>query len=203
MNRRALLVLALTAVTVGMSRKAPVPSPTPSVVVSPSPAPSPSASPTSLRLTYKADKTYKAADLKDLRVAEKLINEVVQSDCWRSYFESEKTRSQLVQTNGKTRSQVVDHIQSTTKEFPITMYYTSSNVLGYRQPPSITIHTNSKYHRSKSFSVCSKASNILHESTHGIGYGHDKARTARRPYSVPYTAGYGLDHCVKKHPLCQ
>jgi hypothetical protein len=155
------------------------------------------------RLSYKADKTYTAKDRADLAKAEALINEVTQTSCFRGYFENEKTRSKLVQTNGKTRRQVVDHISSAKKEFPVRMYYTSKNVIGYRQPPSIRINTNSKYHRSKNFSVCSKASNLLHESVHGLGYTHDFNRTARRPYSVPYTAGSALDYCVKKNPLCK
>lgn len=63
----------------------------------------------------------------------------------------------------------------------------SNNVVGYTYPNVLKIWMNTKYFNR--YEPCEVARNLFHEWTHKLGYGHDSAVTARRPYSVPYAVG--------------
>jgi hypothetical protein len=149
------------------------------------------------RFVLQADKTYTVKEKAQLVEIEQKLGELSNSACFKAWF-SEKKRKQLVQTNGKTRAEVVKHLATATAFARVTMYYTSKNVIGYRNKGSNLIHTNSKYHRAKGFGLCSKASNLFHEVSHVMGYTHDFERTKRRPYSVPYTISAAVNACCKE-----
>lgn len=63
----------------------------------------------------------------------------------------------------------------------------SNNVVGYTYPNVLKIWMNTKYFNQ--YEACEVARNLIHEWTHKLGYGHDSAVTAKRPYSVPYGVG--------------
>lgn len=66
-------------------------------------------------------------------------------------------------------------------------YYANNSTVGYTYPNVKYIMINTKFFNS--YTPTSVARNLLHEYLHKLGYGHDSAATARRPYSVPYALG--------------
>jgi hypothetical protein len=153
------------------------------------------------RFTLTADKTYTAQEKEQLRDTVRKINELSVDPCFQSWFTDKSKRSQLIQTNGKTREQVAKHFATATAHARVTMYYTAKNVIGYRNKGSNLIHTNSKYYRNtKSWrgKICPRVSNTFHELAHVLGYAHDFERTKRRPFSVPYSVSSAVNACCKE-----
>lgn len=109
------------------------------------------------------------------------VNKVVKGQCFRSGME----KRALIQTNGKTPSQVVDSLVSADIRIETEMYYTIKRVLGYTIEGYDKEWLNRKY--MMSWNVCDLASLLAHETAHKVGYGHDYYSTARRPYSVNYS----------------
>ncbi|MBD64574.1 MAG: hypothetical protein CME62_05180 [Halobacteriovoraceae bacterium] len=68
-----------------------------------------------------------------------------------------------------------------------TLYYSSNSTVGYTYPNTHRIWINNKFFATNSLSKV--AANLMHEWLHKIGFGHDKQRTMRRAYSVPYGIG--------------
>lgn len=67
-------------------------------------------------------------------------------------------------------------------DLKVTMYTrTLSKVVGYTNPDTLVVHTNSKFHNT--YSVCKIASNLVHEWTHKIGFDHSSVSDST---SVPY-----------------
>jgi hypothetical protein len=62
-----------------------------------------------------------------------------------------------------------------------------SQVLGYTYPRSPRIWMNTKYFNLHSSSEI--AGHLVHEWLHKLGYDHERQRSPRRRYSVPYAIG--------------
>lgn len=181
-----LLLAFATACDEKPARQVPVASPSPIVVASPSPSPSPQ----DLIVVFKEDKTYRAKEVETLRKAEVKVTELFRSECFEKFFLARA----VIQTNEMTKSEVLAFIRSKKDSVPVTMYNKpGSNVIGYRQPPSRTIHTNRAKHGGAS--VCFVARSLGHEYTHVIGFKHDFEATKRRPFSVPYSVTEGFKKC--------
>lgn len=149
-----------------------------------------------LTLNSFADFTYFTSDksyVSKIYAAKIKVNETIKSQCFNDFFLLKKYRSKIIQTNGKTRQQVLDDIVSYAEELNVNTYFKNNNVIGYRQPPLKDIFINKKFH--DKFSPCASASNLAHESTHVMGYVHDFKSTKRRPYSVPYTVSAAFSFC--------
>lgn len=182
----------------------------PKPVVTPSPSPIPTESYSGppeglpddvpMNIQFSPITNYGPRETENLKAAERLANVVVQSACFEKFMVSRK----MIQMNGKTRQQVVDHLKSTKLTVPVTMYYSSKNVIGYRSPPSPVVHTNRKYHGVNSGkSDRYRASNLTHEWSHVLGYKHDFHATASRPYSVPYSITAAFNACMTCKTLKQ
>ncbi len=115
-------------------------------------------------------------------IAERLSNEMAQAESFRKFMVDRK----LIKTNGRTNSEVVQHLGSLNISVPVHMYSSwTSGTVGYRNPPRPDIYTNRKFHAGAS--ACARASNLMHEWTHSGGYSHSYKGTYKRPYSVPYS----------------
>lgn len=79
-------------------------------------------------------------------------------------------------------------IKNNTMDLGVKLYYEASTVIGYTNTSINYINVNTKYFNT--FSINDVAGNLFHEWLHKLGYGHDSAATAQRPYSVPYAVGY-------------
>jgi hypothetical protein len=73
-------------------------------------------------------------------------------------------------------------------DIEVELYYENSTVVGYTNGSTKRIFVNTKYF--DQFAANSVAGNLMHEWLHKLGYPHDVAATAKRPYSVPYAIGY-------------
>ncbi len=125
-----------------------------------------------------------------LVIAEKLSNDLIQGECFRNFMVSRP----LIDTENRIPYEVVEHLRTTNLMVPVVMYSNYfSNVVGYRQPPSPTIYTNRKYHAGST--ACSRASNLTHEWSHVVGYGHSFDANSRRPFSVPYSINEAFRVC--------
>mgnify|MGYP007083436608 CR=1 FL=1 len=187
-----LLSLALITNVFAFGGK-PKPEPTPSPIPTPSEAYTgvPEGLEPELRIQFSPIINYGPKETENLKIAEKLANTVVQSTCFERFMLARKMNGM----NGKTRQQVVDHLRSTKLTVPVKMYYTSKNVIGYRQPPSPTVHTNRKYHGVNSGkSNRYRASNLTHEWSHVLGYKHAFRNPSQ--YSVPYSITAAFNACM-------
>lgn len=72
-------------------------------------------------------------------------------------------------------------------DIEVELYYENSTVVGHTSSSSKRIFVNTKYF--DQYAANSVASNMMHEWLHKLGYHHDAAATAQRPYSVPYAVG--------------
>lgn len=72
-------------------------------------------------------------------------------------------------------------------DLDITLYYRNNSTVGYTYPNVEKIWVNDKFFAKNSFGKV--AANLIHEWLHKLGFKHDKKRTARRAYSVPYGVG--------------
>lgn len=73
-------------------------------------------------------------------------------------------------------------------DLEVELYYANNSVVGYTNGSTTQIWVNTKFFNN--YKINSVAGNLFHEWLHKLGYGHDSASTARRPYSVPYAIGY-------------
>jgi hypothetical protein len=69
-------------------------------------------------------------------------------------------------------------------DLKVKMYYSIKNTVGYTYPSDLIVYTNSKFHNS--YDACNVASNLTHEWTHKMGFGHDMKWNRDRDYTVPY-----------------
>jgi hypothetical protein len=137
-----------------------------------------------------------------------LVKKVVATEAFRSAvlnhtYEGVK---QFVQNNGLTNEQVYQSILDAAEKLTpaknnildvgVKLYYENSSTVGYTSTGVTYINVNTKYF--DTYAVNSVASNLFHEWLHKVGYGHDVAATARRPYSVPYAIGYMIRDIGKK-----
>lgn len=72
-----------------------------------------------------------------------------------------------------------------------------SNVLGFTRPNTRRIWMNTKYFNRHSSSQV--ASHLTHEWLHKLGFDHERERTHRRKYSVPYAIGYIVRDLARKY----
>lgn len=133
-------------------------------------------------------KNYTERELEVLSISEKMINEMIVSDC----FDNFMTERKMIQTDGLTNAQVVTKLK-TPATVPLVMYYSNNSTVGYRNTGSPTIYTNRKFHAGAS--ACANASNLFHEVAHVIGFSHDKRASSSRPYSVPYSINAAFKAC--------
>lgn len=197
-----LVLLSLNAFAVGKHRPIPAPVPSvapsamPSVIPSEAPSPAPSVIPVGGNVILAPDDYYTTpAQRVKILAGGKKMNEVIQSQCFADFM----TARQMINTKGKTSSEVTADLQSLSGTIPVVMYYAPlSKAMAYRQPPSLTIHLNTKYYGTGN-SDCDYASVIAHESVgHSLGsYEHTYKWTPTRPFSVPYSINSAFSFCCK------
>lgn len=149
------------------------------------------------------DKYSTPAERAKIAAAGLKANEVVQSKCFAEFM----SQRAMIQTNGKTPSEVVTHLQGLAGRVQVRMYmrYFTSAV-AYRQPPEIAINLNRKFFTLDK-SDCVWAGTLMHEGIgHALGgYDHDYKWNPARSYSVPYSlagadkaqGGSAFDACCK------
>lgn len=172
----------------GFSRgvSTPAPSPTASEKISePSPSPTPSQMP---GIQFNSVAYYSTvAERAKIQTAALAVARTIASPCFADFMSARK----LIQTNGRTPPQVVDHIRGLAGIVPIEMYYRRfGSAVAYRNEGSPTIHLNRRAFGT-SMTDCEWGATMAHESLHVYGYGHDYNWSASRSYSVPYSVGGG------------
>ena len=155
-------------------------------------------------LSFKTNVSYlsgfETADETKYNKAVAIVKKVVATEAFRTAVLNHTYQGvkQFVQNNGLTNAQIYQTIldaaekltptKNNTLDVGVKLYYENSNVVGYTSTGISYINVNTKFF--DTYAVNSVASNLFHEWLHKVGYGHDSAATARRPYSVPYAIGY-------------
>lgn len=113
---------------------------------------------------------------------------------------------QFADNGGKTNAQIYQSIldaaeslqpaKNNRMDLEVELYYAANTVVGYTYATSKRIWVNTKFFNS--YTANSVSGNLFHEWLHKLGYGHDSAATAKRPYSVPYAIGYMMSNIGKK-----
>jgi hypothetical protein len=80
-------------------------------------------------------------------------------------------------------------------DIEVELYYAANTVVGYTNGSTKRIYVNTKFFNQ--YAANSVAGNLTHEWLHKLGYAHDFAVTAKRPYSVPYAIGYIMGNIGK------
>jgi hypothetical protein len=174
----------------GKRKVEPEPTPISSPSSSVDPVPMPTVTETPLYgIRFKPIKGHTQKDLERVKSAEAKINAMVKSEC----FEKFLLARPMIQTEGRTNAEVIAHLRQANLEVPVVMYYKNNRVVGYRQPPSPTIYTNRKFHAGTT--PCNAGSNLFHEWSHSLVYGHSFKATRSRPYSVPYSLNAVVSKC--------
>ncbi len=133
---------------------------------------------------------YTQDELNVLAVSDRLVNEVFNSNCFKTFM----TTGSLIQTLGLSPAQVVEKLKNTSIMIPTHAYYADNQIVGYRNPPYPDIYTNRKFVGAGA-SACSRASNMAHESSHVIGFDHDFNVKYMRQFSVPYKTNSAFIQC--------
>ncbi len=189
---KLLLILLLTTSALAGGRKAPAPEPSPSPSAVPSPIPAPSPQLPGIHFESVAYYTTVAERAK-IKSAAQAVARTLASQCFKDFM---STRN-LIQTNGKTPPQVVEHIRGLAGTVPIEMYYRRfTSAVAYRNPGSPTIHLNRKAFGT-SMPDCEWSSTMAHEALHVFDYDHDFKWSASRDFSVPYSVNKAFEACCK------
>lgn len=171
-------------------RRAPAPLPTETPLVEVTPSPSPSMSPAVPHIGFHCV-TCTSAEKKKVADAEKLVNELVQGEC----FEKFLLARPMIWTEGKTRKGVLDSIKTANLTVPVHFYRGRCKVVGYRNTWAPDVYFNRCHH--DYYDAVDTASNALHEWTHPLGYGHPWKATRDRGYTVPYSMNAAVEKCLK------
>lgn len=183
-----LLVISQTA----FSRGSPLPVKQPPKVELPQPSPGTVAPVEHKGVRFFPLRNHTAEEKEVVVIAEKLANDLLQSQCFENFIVNRK----LIDTEGKTPIEVVKDLKTKNLTVPVEMYSKwYSKVVGYRQPPKPDVFTNRKYHAGAT--ACSRGSNLTHEWSHSAGYGHSYSDTPTRPFSVPYSINAAFTACCK------
>lgn len=193
---KVVLALLMAIQADGLARgRAPVPEPSasPEGVASPLPSPSPIASPQPIdtaegHIGFECVTCTKEEKVK-IEKAEILANEIVQGKCFGDFMLSWG----LIEREGRSPIEVVDHIRKSKVKVPVHYYYSRKNVVGYRQPPYPDIYFNRRYH--DYYNACDTASNGCHETLHVLGYGHPFKPTSTRGRTIPYACNSAFEKC--------
>ena len=189
----------------------PTPTPDPTAETDP-PAPPPVSTLPALALSFGSNIKYlsgfEEADMTKYNRAVAVVKKVVGTEVFRSAvlnhtYNGVKT---FVQNNGLTNAQIYQTIleaaekltpaKNNTMDVGVKLYYENSSIVGYTSTSISYINVNTKFF--DTYAVNSVAANLFHEWLHKVGYGHDSAATARRPYSVPYAVGYMIGKIGQK-----
>lgn len=122
-----------------------------------------------------------------INLASVKIEETVKSECFKDFM----LKSKLLETQGKSNTEVLAHILGMSDVIPVKIYFNRfSSAIAYRQPPEKTINLNRKYFTTR-LSLCRWAATMAHEALgHSIGnYAHSFKWSVEREYSVPYKLG--------------
>ncbi len=143
---------------------------------------------------------FAAADEAKYNQAVAIVKKVVATEAFRTRvlnFTYSGSKA-FVQNNGLTNEQIYQDIleaaetltpaKNNTLDVGVKLYYEASTIVGYTSGSITFINVNTKFFNT--YSANEVAGNLFHEWLHKLGYVHDSAATARRPYSVPYAIGY-------------
>lgn len=137
--------------------------------------------------------------------ADALIRKTIFGKCFENKL---LARNDMIQTEGRTPKQVLEHVRSFSGQIRVVMYYRCmsfnlfkcpfpTSAVAFNEPPSRIINLNRAY-----FTTVTPpsrwGSTMLHEASHAIGgYTHDFEPTARRPHSVPYVLNDVFEDCAR------
>lgn len=157
-----------------------------------------------LALSFKTNVSYlegfDSADEEKYNEAVAIVKKVVATEAFKTRvlnhtYNGVKT---YANNNGKTNEQIYQSIldaaekltptKNNTLDVGVKLYYENNSVVGYTNGSITYINVNTKFF--DTYAANSVAGNLFHEWLHKVGYGHDSAATAQRPYSVPYAIGY-------------
>lgn len=136
---------------------------------------------------------YNESQLKKLEEAKSIIEKIMNSKEYREAVEGysfngqKKFDQSLDLSNDAIYTKLIGGAEElkpdvdNTMNLKVQMYYKLGKVVGYTYPGSLVVYTNSRFHNN--FTPCRVASNLVHEWTHKMGFGH---RSAKDKDSVPY-----------------
>lgn len=153
------------------------------------------------------------AEKQNLVAIQAKANETVQKGCFAYHM---YTRD-LTWTGGLTNQEVVSSLQdsrltvlvhyyngykTTPPMYPVDAEFELAEfsfvdqcdgVIGYRNVGAPDIYLNRCYH--KNYTKCQASSNITHEWSHSLGYGHPVEDSYERQHSVPYSINFAFKQC--------
>jgi hypothetical protein len=182
-----LLTFILCEVTFALGRRPAVEKPTPSPIAIITPTPEP----VNTNIILSCDQSCTDDERASIPKLEFTVESVMDSEC----FYDALTNRSMTQTNGLTREAVVKKLRNKALNLTLSYYYEDSSTVGYMDYRYPVIHANRKFY--DKYSLCTKAGNIGHESSHFMDFTHDFLKTPRRPYSVPYSVNYAFSKCCK------
>ncbi len=181
---------------------APVPTPVPQPVPPSTEVPPDPAETFKINITFGGDAKYNTAArrekyMKAVALMKKIVASKEFKDRIFSHEYGDNDFAHMSTDPCKTDDCVYDHIldgneklqntKDNEMDLEVRFYYSSSNTVGYTYGNVKYIYVNTKYF--DGYSLSSVCANMMHEWLHKLGYGHDSAVTARRPYSIPYAIG--------------
>lgn len=166
--------------------------------------PTPSTNVPAQALSFKTNVSYlsgfSTTDEEKYNEAVAIVKKVVATEAFRTQVLNHTYGGSKTYANngGKTNAQIYQSIldaaeslqpkKNNTMDVGVKLYYEASTVVGYTNGSITYINVNTKFF--DSYDANEVAGNLFHEWLHKLGYGHDSAATAARPYSVPYAIGY-------------
>jgi hypothetical protein len=142
---------------------------------------------------------FSAAQTEKYNKAIALVKKVVATEKFRTRilnhtWSGSKRFASTSKTNAQVYQSILDAAERLTPaknnvmDVGVKLYYENNTVVGWTNGSITYFNVNTKFFNQ--YDVNSVAGNLFHEWLHKLGYGHDSAATAQRPYSVPYAVGY-------------
>lgn len=149
---------------------------------------------------------FKQTDRDKVNQALKELIYVIKSDKFKYevLHHTYKGKETFVQNNEMTNAEIYQEILKGAEmllpeadqemDLELKLYYKNNSTIGYTYPSKLRIYMNTKYFNR--YETEEVASNLMHEWLHKLGFKHDKKRTSRRKYSVPYAIGYLVEDLI-------
>jgi hypothetical protein len=112
----------------------------------------------------------------------------------KTFVENEGLSNEEIYEKIMDGAEVLNPVVDNMMDVDVTMYYKATSTVGYTYPDTNRTWVNSRFFNG--YTAGQVSSNVVHEWTHKLGFGHSYYNNSSRPYTVPYGVGSIISELV-------